>query len=300
MNQGSAIRPVNFSNFYQISNVSLLPDQVALFESDSIENIGFGRNCMKVIVLGICLAGSVKFRLGNRTYEEHAGCAIFIMHGQILQVLERSPDYNAFFITLTPRLVSNPEQIANNLEQQLNRIRGNVVLRLPETEWESIVASFLHIADKYRTCRNNDFHKKMFELQAFSIVYEFCGYLTNAKPRSEHLLSKREVLFRDFIRLVAKHYRGERLIAFYAERLDVNAKYLSETIEEVSGQTPKQWIDKYVIQEAKRLLLEGGGSRSIRQIAAELSFADQSLFGKYFRRITGMTPCEFRRKGTAR
>lgn len=257
MGKRYTIRPIDFSNFYQIDNVGLSPNHVALFESTEIENIGFGQNRMKVIVLGVCLSGSVKFRIGVRAYEAHAGCATLIMPGQVLQAMDRSPDYQAFFIALTPKLVTHPNRMTGDLEQQLARMRTNTVLQLPETEWKAIVRSFRYIRDKYHICRNNDFHKKMFELQVFSVIYEFCGYLMTAKSNSDHLLSKKEVLFRDFIRLVAEHYKQERSIAFYADHLGVDAKYLSVTIEAASQQTPKRWIDKYVIQEAKRLLTGG-------------------------------------------
>lgn len=292
MERKGMIRPINFSIFYQISNAGLAPDEVALFESTENENIGFGQNRLEVIVLGVCLSGSVKFKLGRRNYTAHAGCAVLIMPGQVLQAETRSPDYNAFFVALTPKVAQSDQAFSMMKRQLFARVRTNAVLQLPDPEWRALIDSFIHIREKYHTCKNNNLHKKMFELQAFSVLYEFCGYLTTAKQHSENLLSKKELLFRNFIRLVAEHHHRERNISFYADKLGINLKYLSATVEAATQKSPKQWLDNYVIQDARHLLKNS--DKCIQQIAEELNFADQAAFSRYFRRLEGISPRKYR------
>ena len=69
---------------------------------------------------------------------------------------------------------------------------------------------------------------------------------------------------------------------------------MSLIIKEATGRTAAQWIDDYVIMAAKKLLRFSG--KNIQQVAYELNFSNQSAFGKYFKRITGMSPTDFQRQ----
>ncbi|KAA5414161.1 AraC family transcriptional regulator [Bacteroides cellulosilyticus] len=83
-------------------------------------------------------------------------------------------------------------------------------------------------------------------------------------------------------------------VLYYADRLHLSAGYLSTIIKRVSGKTAAEWIDDYVTLEAKALLKST--NLTIQQISDELNFPSQSFFGKYFKRITGLSPKEYREK----
>lgn len=106
--------------------------------------------------------------------------------------------------------------------------------------------------------------------------------------RSEH----KTLVFRQFIRLVAENYTRHRMVAFYADQLCLSPKYLSKLIKEVSGKSAPEWIDAYVMLEAKHLLKYS--DISIKEIVFKLNFSNQTVFYKYFKAHTGMTPTEYR------
>ena len=60
-----------------------------------------------------------------------------------------------------------------------------------------------------------------------------------------------------------------------------------------TGKSASQWIDDYVVLEAKTLLKST--NLTILQISEELHFANQSFFGKYFKQHTGLSPMRYRR-----
>lgn len=97
----------------------------------------------------------------------------------------------------------------------------------------------------------------------------------------------------DFIRLVQDNFHHQRSIAFYASRLFISPKYLSMVVKAQTGHTPSFIIDQHVLTEAKSMLLYSG--KSIQQIANELSFANQSSFGKFFKNLTGRSPREYQK-----
>ena len=73
----------------------------------------------------------------------------------------------------------------------------------------------------------------------------------------------------------------------------MSAGYLSTVIKNVSGKTAAEWIDDYVILEAKSLLKST--NLTIQQISDGLNFPSQSFFGKYFKRQTGISPKEYKK-----
>lgn len=72
----------------------------------------------------------------------------------------------------------------------------------------------------------------------------------------------------------------------------MSPKYLSKLIKEVSGKSAPEWIDAYVMLEAKHLLKYT--DISIKEIVFKLNFSNQTVFYKYFKAHTGMTPTEYR------
>ena len=95
-----------------------------------------------------------------------------------------------------------------------------------------------------------------------------------------------------FMELVQEHYREQRLIGFYADKLCITPKYLSKLIKEHTGRSAGEWIDNHVILEARAMLQSS--DMTIQQIAASLNFPNQSFFGKYFKRATGLSPKQYR------
>lgn len=79
---------------------------------------------------------------------------------------------------------------------------------------------------------------------------------------------------------------------YYAERMCLTERYLTTVIRQTSGTTAKDWIDRALITRIKIELRHT--DKSSAQIAEEMHFANPSFFSKYFRRLTGMTPGEYK------
>ena len=110
--------------------------------------------------------------------------------------------------------------------------------------------------------------------------------------KSEGLSNRSKVIFDRFMRLVMEYHTQQRGVAFYAEKLCLTPKYLSKIIKTASGRSAPEWIDSYVILEAKNLLKHS--STPIKEIVYKLHFPNQSVFYKFFKAHTGMTPTEYR------
>ena len=111
---------------------------------------------------------------------------------------------------------------------------------------------------------------------------------TGTDPRSNH----KRLIFEQFQRLVSENYSQQRQMAFYADKLCLSPKYLSKLVKEVSGKSGPDWIDSYVKLEAKHLLKYS--HMPIKEIVYRLNFPNQTVFYKYFKAHTGMTPTDYR------
>lgn len=101
-------------------------------------------------------------------------------------------------------------------------------------------------------------------------------------------------IFNKFIAYVKRYCPTEQCVGFYADKLCLTPKYLSKTIKDISGKTAGSWIDEFVLLEAK-ILLEHT-NLTIQEVSVRMNFADQSSFGKFFKKKVGLSPKLYARK----
>jgi AraC family transcriptional activator of pobA len=131
--------------------------------------------------------------------------------------------------------------------------------------------------------------RHFFNVFQFELAGLYHKYSNQKKTVHDH---KEELLWR-FLALLSKHVKSERSLQFYANRLFVTPKYLTQTVKKLSGKTAGEYIDELVIVEAKNLLRDP--SLTIAQVADLLYFSDQFFFSKFFKRYTGVNPSEYRK-----
>lgn len=99
-------------------------------------------------------------------------------------------------------------------------------------------------------------------------------------------------IFRNFKRLLVHHYREQHTIRFYADQLNISTTYLSRIVKHITGHTVCFHISELLCAEARKML--ECTDLDIKEIADRLGFSDQSVFGKFFMRKTGLSPIRFR------
>ena len=125
-------------------------------------------------------------------------------------------------------------------------------------------------------------------------MHHYDGLYRQQAERQQALLSREQTIFDRFIYLVNQHVAREHQIAFYAAKMCLTERYLGTIIRQASGVTAKEWIDRALVARIQVALRHT--DKTVAQIADELSFPNPSFFCKYFKRLTGLTPQEFRRQ----
>ena len=125
------------------------------------------------------------------------------------------------------------------------------------------------------------------------ITHEYDALFAQGKPKTGGHSSANDIFDR-FLQLVGNHCHEQRQLSFYAEKICITERYLGTVIRQTSGITAKEWIDKAVVTTAKVKLRHS--SLPIAEIAEDLHFPNPSFFCKYFKRLTGCTPQEYRKQ----
>lgn len=232
--------------------------------------------------------GECKIEIDLQEYHVKAPSIVNIRQGQILQFENVSDDFNSSLIVLS-------KQFCDNLFLLLKDcvIYGFIshyqVVKVPEEMVGKFERFYQHILEIFSNSSDPNSYNAMI-LAIASFFYE-CGISCYSRvmenlPKSQNRLSEK------FISLVQRNFKKERFLDFYANQLDVSAKHLSRMIRNMTGFTAVEWIDRFVILEAKVLLKST--NLTVQQISDELNFPSQSFFGKYFKKHTGQSPKDFR------
>ena len=129
-------------------------------------------------------------------------------------------------------------------------------------------------------------------LSGFCLHLLETGLQNHDEDEVERKRTRKEDLMAQFLIALGKYAKHERSVGFYASLLCVSPKHLSAIIKELSGETATRFINRHVITEAQIMLRST--NYTIQQISAQLNFPNQSFFGKYFKKFTGISPNAYR------
>ena len=114
----------------------------------------------------------------------------------------------------------------------------------------------------------------------------------DADAHSTGSYSMRDAWFRSFLLLLDRYIDQEREVKFYAEKVGVSPKYLTLICKDRTGRKPKEIISTILLSRIKMDMVTT--TLNMKQLADKYGFADMSSFGKFFKKMTGTSPREFR------
>ncbi len=247
------------------------------------------------ILLVWCLKGrlSVSVNLDDYIIEENN---LFIcVPGNIFKINEivgNENDLHYVCIAMSKEFASSQKVDVNKMFSNGLSLLHNPSVRLSGQEAD-LMAKYIHMMDS--VVKSDILYKKE-SVQSLwtSMLYVFAGVLSRRSESCETdaSTSRSRLLFEQFINLVARYHDQYRNVGFYADKLCLTPKYLSKLIKNATGRSAPDWIDSYVILEAKNMLKYS--NCTIKEIVYKLNFPNQSVFYKFFKARTGMTPSEYR------
>jgi AraC family transcriptional regulator, transcriptional activator of pobA len=163
--------------------------------------------------------------------------------------------------------------------------------RINEQKFKQMQPEFETVFRAYESC--NDQHYKLASIKLLSLLYELLDFTKMFHQWEESFTSPKQLLLQKYTQLVNVYYIEKRTVEEYADLLSVTPNHLSQTIKEVSSKNALTYINERLIAEAKSLIQYT--DLGMAEIAYQLNFTDPANFGKFFKKMTALTPLEFRK-----
>lgn len=302
--EGTCIGELHIEEIARVSNVALSESQFIATDNirvhtylgreylDSIGNFCMGTPFkIRFTMLIFCTEGSMEVQLNLTRHTLEAGQMLLVHQGMVATGVRIDPEIRLFIMGFTQKFTDSrpPSRIGSST---LSRLMREPVISLEDSEMTDIFAIYNIINSRLAGREFNDVDEL-----AWNGLLTICCLLANhmdRNPAEPHRATRREMIVRDFLQSVGQWATTRRDIPYYARMLCVSPKYLGQIVTDVTGETPRRWICRQVVLEAKALLDDP--TLTVQQISQALNFANQSFFGTFFRRHTGLSPKAYRRR----
>lgn len=239
----------------------------------------------------LCIEGESTIYINNEMYSIHKN-DILLCHPQtIFEHKITNLDFKYCGFCLSPEYVKQISLISSNSWNAILFIENNPIIALDENESSLFLQYYNLIRSKFET-ESQHHLKQLIDMLLQAFIYEFHDSMEKRIKIDPPQYNSADNLFISFLDILVNSYPKQRSVSYYAEKLFVTPKYLSAICKEISGETASDLITRYVKKDIENLLKQP--NKTIKEIANELDFANLSFFGKYVKRIFGVSPKEYR------
>ncbi len=223
--------------------------------------------------------------------------SLFIFNPKDILQVQSNDRFKAHLIVITPDFLKRINIDTKRMMPLFLQFGSLPCMELTHAESQSL-RSFISMVEQELKGPETDFSSEIIGGLIAATIYKvgdtLTHYLTEHPEVDSPMHNRAEEYFKQFTELLGEHYKHERSVGFYARQLCITPKYLTTLIKRISGKSVSEWIDNYVILEAKTLLKYS--NMSVQEIAYYLNFPNQSFFGSYFKRNAGMSPSQYKAK----
>lgn len=238
----------------------------------------------------LCQNGNARFRIENKNYQIEKNDIVIGLPSVEIKNLKYSRDFKATFLFVSFDLMSkNNPDIGWGIKAYLFT-KEHPVVHLAELDTQKCLYNFKLLQEKYEDDKHR-FHKENVNLQLQMFVMEMWNVFSK-EIEKRSTSNQKGSLFERFLQLVQEYCMEEREVDFYAGKLFITSKYLTEVCKKNSGKTASEWIQNYTTQ--RLIILLENKQLSFTEIGDTLNFSSQSFFSRYVKKVLGVSPSEYR------
>ena len=261
---------------------------IELLENENIlKGLCFPHKIQQVTQI-VITAGQFSCLVDFRMWALKAPAVALFLPGQVVESIDLDEDFAGFGMVMNPEFTDSLN-LPVSLQERLF---------IKDTQFYSVSEEVLDVLSSvYRQVSSlmkqpdNPYREEIIR-HLFSAHYYGLGYYMHGLQSQPSTLTLQQEKCEMFMSLVAENFKIHRDIGFYSDKLCVTSKYLSTMLKQETGMTALDWIEKHVVLYAKSCL--SSTSMTIQEISDDLDFPSQSVFGKYFKRVEGMSPKAYR------
>lgn len=251
---------------------------------------------LNALIIGVGTEGETSLTSNLQEFRLKKDSLFIFSPKHILQV-QSNNRFKAHLIVIAPDFLKRINIDTKRMMPLFLQFGSLPCTELTHAESQSL-RSFISMVEQELKGSETDFSSEIIGGLIAATIYKvgdiLTHYLTEHPEVDSPIHNRAEEYFRQFTELLGEHYKHERSVGFYARQLCITPKYLTTLIKRISGKSVSEWIDNYVILEAKTLLKYS--NMSVQEIAYYLNFPNQSFFGSYFKRNAGMSPSQYKAK----
>lgn len=267
----------------------------ALLVTDRVETIGrFRLPCrINAVTTLVCISGEAECVINLNRYRLSRNMVVVAFPDDIIQIVS-ARRLEAYAVLMSTQMLNELGLDNSRRSDFYLRIRQNAACRLPQEQMLSLKPFYALLRSNIQdeTEETGEIIKGLLHAFVYSVIAKIRMHQPQQETDTATAGSHNRQLFGEFMALVKKHHTLHRGVKFYADELCLTPNYLSGVVKEYTGKTATEWVNEFVILEAKIMLKDTG--YSIQEISDRLHFPDQSTFGKYFKKLTGMSPKLYR------
>ena len=286
------------------SAVDYIDDEFVI--AHSLNNISmYGVTFRVNILLFIeCLEGRAQLEMNGKSYTLGPGEMLICLPTAIISQMMISPNNKIRMMGFSTTLLRGILRQEADVEKVFSYLYANPIQRARQQP--SYAKNYSDLLEEKIEQSEHRFRKETIHFIVSALICEIVETILvfidkeapenrTAVPEPRGGYKRSSYVFKEFMRTLSEDNGMHRSVAYFADRLCYSPKYLSSVVRHVSGRTALDWINEYTIEQIKHRLKHS--DKTIKEIAEELNFSNQSFFGKYVKTHLGMSPARYREKG---
>ena len=238
-----------------------------------------------------CTAGQCEVTFNGQAFTMREGDCMIIIANRLVSRVDPSADFKVTVVYVEESFLQACTPHSNYGTRGGLSLYINPIMRLTDEEREICQRGFENVC--YRMEHPHRFFhgdEMMAALQQLFIDFYEC----HARIEGEAEISTQAAqVMNGFIGMLERgDYRKNREVAYYADKLCVTPKYLSEVCKKVSSYSANSWINRYAAIDLVHLLKDK--SLSLTDICDMYDFSSQSHFSRFVQNNLGQKPSAFR------
>ena len=261
---------------------------IELLDNDTLlKGLRFPHKVGKVTQVVIA-AGEISCIVDFYSYTLKAPSMAIFFPGQVIESIETNDEFQGFGM-VTSEAFTDSLNLPVSFQERLSYKSKHFYTLNPEG-----LEAFTNCYAMVKSIMNQEGHPYKEEIirHLFSAYYYGLGYYVHNAQQQKSVMTGQQEVCERFISVASDNFKEHRDIGFYADKLCITNKYLSALLKQETGMTALEWIERFVVLYAKGCL--SSTTMTIQEISDDLDFPSQSVFGKYFKRVEGISPKAYR------
>ena len=282
---------VGFEHIPEWVDVNYIDNDLIIYSD--VKDLPFKEYMLKtpMVTIGICFKGRMQLDINDCPYQVMPNDILISPPNAYIKNAWLSPDFECNILCLSLRAVTDfiPE---NRLWNKINMLSAYPIIHVDNENLHIFELCMKMLKEKLQASVSRYKKEIIYSIVKTYLLELLENINLNEPPQKE--FSRKEILFKNFMKLISSQIMKPRSLSWYSDKLYVTPKHLSTVCKEVSGKTAFAWINEYIINDVKHSLLNS--DMSIKEIADYYNFPNASFFGKYVRQHTGYSPGEYRNR----